>query len=102
MSVSFFNPLPKGEYSKLLIVVAFSNTSFSGKTSLLVKNAYLLTFSDTKAEILAAFQSKSYRIIDCFNFLTNSHFYNRFFLNHNGFSHSEIVSFTKNKYGSLV
>ena len=65
MSVSFFNPLPKGEYSKLLIVVAFSNTSFSGKTSLLVKNAYLLTFSDTKAGILAAFQSKSYRALLC-------------------------------------
>ena len=65
MSVSFFNPLPKGEYSKLLIAVAFSNISFSDKTSLLVKNAYLLTFSDTKAGILAAFQSKSYRALLC-------------------------------------
>ena len=52
MSVCTFNSLTNREYSNLLIVAPFSNKSFSGKTSLPVKNSYLLTFSD-KAEILA-------------------------------------------------
>ena len=45
--------LPNGKYSNLLIVPAFSNKSFSGKTSPSVKNSYFLTFPDDKAEILA-------------------------------------------------
>ena len=37
-----------------LIVAAFSSNSFSIKRTLPVKNSYLLTFLDDKAEILAA------------------------------------------------
>ena len=48
MSVCAFNSLPNGKYSNLFIVAAFSNTSFLGKTSLPVKNSYLLTFPDDK------------------------------------------------------
>ena len=59
MSVCFFNSLPNGEYSNLLIVAALSSKSFSGKTSLPFKNTYLLIFPDDKAEILAVCISKS-------------------------------------------
>ena len=55
MSVYFSNSLPNGEYSDLLIAVAFS-----GETSSPVKNSYLRTFPDHKAEILAIFLSKSH------------------------------------------
>ena len=60
MSVCAFSSLPNGEYSNLFILTAFSNKSFSGKTSLSVKNSYLLTFPYDKAEILAVCLSKSY------------------------------------------
>ena len=60
MSVCAFNILPKDDYSNLFIVAAFSSKSFSGKTSLLVKNSYLLTFLDNKAEILSVYLFKSY------------------------------------------
>ena len=40
-------------------------------------------------------------VIDCFYFLTYTHFY-KFFLNRNGSSDGNLVSFTKNEYGSLV
>ena len=60
MSVRFFNSLPNEEYSNLFIVVAFSSKSFSGKTSLSVKNSYLLIFPDDKAEILVVYLSKLY------------------------------------------
>ena len=60
MSVCFFSSLPNGEYLNLLIVAAFSNSPFSGKTSLPVKNSYLLTFLDDKIKILAACLSKLY------------------------------------------
>ena len=60
MSVCAFNSLPNGEYSNLFVVAAFSSKSCSGKTSLPVKNSYLLTFPDDKAEILAVFLSKLY------------------------------------------
>ena len=52
MSVCDFNSLLNGEYSNHFIVAAFSSKSFSGKTSLPVKNSYLRTFPDYKAEIL--------------------------------------------------
>ena len=48
MSVCVFNYLPKGKYSNLFIIAAFSSKSFSGQTSLPVKNSYLLTFPDIK------------------------------------------------------
>ena len=32
MPVSFFNPLANGEYANLLVIAAFSNSPFSGKT----------------------------------------------------------------------
>ena len=60
MSVRAFYSLPKGEYLNSFIVAAFSGKSFSGKTSLLVKNSYLLIFIDDKAEILAVCLSKLY------------------------------------------
>ena len=46
--------------SNLFIVAAFSSKYISGKTSLPVKNSYLLTFPDDKVEILAVSLSKSY------------------------------------------
>ena len=45
-----FNSLPNGEYSNHFIVAAFSSKFFSSKTYLPVKNSYLLTFPDDKAE----------------------------------------------------
>ena len=60
MSLCAFNSLPNREYSNLSIVAAFSSKSFSGKTSLPVRNSYLLTFSDDKAEILAVYLSMLY------------------------------------------
>ena len=53
MLVCAFNFLPNKEYSNLLIVAAFSNSSFSCKTSLFVKSSYLPTFPDDKAKMLA-------------------------------------------------
>ena len=41
-------------------------------------------------------------VIDCFNFLTNTHFYDEFLLNRNGLSDDKVVLFTKNEYGFLV
>ena len=58
--VCSFNSLPNGEYSNLLIAAAISTKSFPGKTSFLVKNSYLLTFLDDKAETLAVYLSKLY------------------------------------------
>ena len=49
-----------GEYSNLFIVATFSNKFFSSKTSLPLKNSYLLASPDDKAEILAVSLSKSY------------------------------------------
>ena len=60
MSVYVFNSLSKDEHSNHLIVAAFSSKSFSGKLYLPVKNSYLLTCLDDKAEILAVCLSKSY------------------------------------------
>ena len=73
MSACFFNSLP-------LIVAAFSSKSFFDKTSLPVENSCLLTYPRDKAEILAFYPSIVLRfvlldiVIDCFNFLTNTHF----------------------------
>ena len=50
MSVCAFNSLPNGEYSNLFSAVAFSK-SFLSKTSLPVKNSYLLAFPEDKAKI---------------------------------------------------
>ena len=58
--VLLIKSLPKGEYSSLLIVAAFSSKSFSGKTVLLFKNSYLLKFLDDKAEISTVCLSKLY------------------------------------------
>ena len=41
-------------------------------------------------------------VVDYFNFLTNTHFYNKFFLNLNGLSDDKVVSFPKNEYCALV
>ena len=60
MSVCFSNTLPNDKYSNLLIVAAFSNKSFSGKTSLPVKNSHLPIFFDDRAQILAVCLSKLY------------------------------------------
>ena len=50
MSLCFFNSLPKSKYSNLLIVAAFSNKSFTGKTSSLAENSCLPSFPDDKAK----------------------------------------------------
>ena len=55
LSVCAFNYLPKVDYSSLPTLAAFSSKAFSGKTSLPVKNSYLLTFPCDKAGILAFF-----------------------------------------------
>ena len=55
MSICAFYSLPNGEYSNLWISAAFS-----GKTSLPVKNSYLLIFPDDKAEILVVCLPKLY------------------------------------------
>ena len=60
MSVCFFNSLPNGKYPYLLILAAFSNKSFFDKTSCPVKNSYLPTFTNNKAEILAVCLSRLY------------------------------------------
>ena len=60
MSVCVFHSLSKGEYSNLYIFAVFCNKFSSGKTSFPVKNSYLLTFPDGKAEILAVCLCKSY------------------------------------------
>ena len=60
MSICYFNSLPNGEYSNLFIVAAFYNSPFSFKTPSLVKNSYLPTFPDDKADILAVGLSKLY------------------------------------------
>ena len=65
MSVYAFNSLPNVEYSNLFNVAAFSSESFSCKTSLPVKNSYVLTLPDNKAEILAVFLPKSCRALFC-------------------------------------
>ena len=41
-------------------------------------------------------------VIDCFDFLINAQFFNKFFLNCYGLSDDKVESFTKNEYGSLV
>ena len=48
MSVWFFHLIPESEYLNLLTVAAFPNSSYFGKTSSPVKNAYLPTFPDDK------------------------------------------------------
>ena len=44
MPVCFFNSLPDGEYSNLLIVASYSNKYFSDKTSFLVKKSFTNIF----------------------------------------------------------
>ena len=103
MLVCAFNYLPNGKYSNVFIFAAFSNKSFSGKVSLSVENLHLLTFPDEKDKILSelSFVLLDF-VIDCFNFLTDTHCYNAFFLNRNGLSDDMVVLFLKNKYASLV
>ena len=60
MSVCAFNSLCSGKDSNHLIAAAFSSGFFSGEASLPVKNLYLLTFYDDKAEILEISLSKMY------------------------------------------
>ena len=50
MSACAFHSLPYREYSNLFIIIS---KSFSGKASLPVKNSFLLTFPDDKAEFSA-------------------------------------------------
>ena len=91
MSVCSFNSLAKSEYSNLFIASAFPYNSFSGKTFFRVKKSNLLTFADDKAEIL------TFALLDfVIDFLTNTHFYNKFLLNLNGLSEDTVALFTKN------
>ena len=104
-----FNSLPDGKYSNLLIAAAFCNKSFSDKTSLPVKNLYLLTFLIDTAEALAVCLSKSYwaliysvLLLITLIFTLIIDFYNKFFPNLNGLSDEKVVSFIKIEYGSLI
>ena len=58
MLVVAFHSLPKAKYSNPFIVAAFSGNFFPDKTSLWVKNSYLLTYPNDKAKILAVCLSK--------------------------------------------
>ena len=67
---------------------SFSSKSFFCKTSLPLKNLYLLSFPDHNVEIFAVYMSKLYWALFCSIFLLNalnaSHqysFHNKFFLN---------------------
>ena len=60
MSVCFFNSFPNNEYSNLLIIAAFSNSPYSSKNSLPVRNSYLPTFLDGNAKIFAVYLCKLY------------------------------------------
>ena len=60
MHVYFFNSLPNGEYSNVLLVAAFCNKPFSDKISLPDKNSYLAIFPDDKAEISAVYMFNLY------------------------------------------
>ena len=106
MSVSAFNSLPNGQYSNLFNVADFSCKSSSVKTSLLGKISYLQTLPEDKAEISSVCNIElcfaRFYFYYCFDFLVNSCFYNKFFLNRNGLSDDRVVSFTKNQYDSLV
>ena len=98
MLVCAFNYLPNGKYSNVFIFAAFSNKSFSGKISLSVENLHLLTFPDNKDKILSVFLSVLLNfVIDCLGFLTNTHFYNEFFLNLNGLFDDKVVPLTKKR-----
>ena len=44
--VCFLNSLRYDEYSNLLAVAAISNSHYSGKASLPIKDSYLISFSD--------------------------------------------------------
>ena len=45
-------------------------------------------------KLLLSFVLLNY-IIDCVNFFTNTDFYSKFFINHNGLSDDKVVSLTK-------
>ena len=105
MPVYFFHSLPNNNYSNLFIAATFSGKPFCVKTSLPVKNSYLLTFTDDNAEMLAFYLSKSYwaffhsillSIVLVFSVVV------KFFLNLNGLPNDKVVSITKNEYHSLV
>ena len=53
ISVCAFNYSPREEYLDLFIVVALSSKSFSGKTSVAVKNSYLLMFPERNLNSLS-------------------------------------------------
>ena len=61
----FFNFLPNGEYWNYFNAAAFSSKSLCCKTSLSVKNSYLLKFPDNKAEYWAVCLSKFYWALFC-------------------------------------
>ena len=50
MAVCVFNSLPNREYSNFFNAAAYPLNSFPGKMYLLVKNSFLSTTSDDKAE----------------------------------------------------
>ena len=77
MSVCFLNLLPNGEYLILLIVAYFSNSHFSCKNFPHIENLHLSTYSDDKSQNFSSL-SVSFAllnfVINCFDFLINSHF----------------------------
>ena len=80
MSFCVFNPFPNRQYSNHLIFAAFSNFTFSVKTSTFVKILRVPTIPENKAEILAIYLSKLFKALFCsfllsiILFFLNSHF----------------------------
>ena len=56
----FFNSLPHGKNSNILIIAAFCNSPFSGTTSSPAKDLHLSIFRDGTAKILTVFLAKSF------------------------------------------
>ena len=108
MSVCAFNYFPNGDFSNPSIGAAFSDKFFSSETYLPVKNSYLLTLPDDKAETLGHCLSKLYWALFCSVLLLIALiflpklFYHRFSLNRNVLPDDKVVSFTKDDNAPLV
>ena len=80
MRIYFFNSLPNGECSNLLIVAAFSSKSFSVKASFPATNSFFRAFPNDKTGIWPIFFLNGIELCHFIQLL----FYNGFFLNING------------------
>ena len=103
-----FNSFLRRKYSNLLTAAAFSNSSYSRKTSSPTKNPYVSTFLGAKAKILAVYLPKSCQVLFClicyqlFWFSHRQSYYSKFFLNLNGLPDGKVISFNKLENDFLV